>query len=162
MSTLVLLIVCAFSAIAYALVSGVFLAFSSVVMPSLAASNPAGAIQSMQIINRKVFPTLFMVMLIGMAVVSPALMGWVLWQEAGPAGPWILGAGLSYMTGVFLVTLGFNVPMNERLHPMDPMGPVAEAYWHRYVPGWSFWNTVRWMASAVSSTCMLMATLALG
>jgi len=161
MTSVILPAACALSVIAYGLVAGVFLAFSSVVMPSLAASNPAGAIQSMQIINRKVFPTLFMVLLIGMALVSPAMVGWVVWQGAGAAGPWIAAAGLSYTVGVFLVTIVFNVPMNERLHPMDPMGPVAEAYWHRYVPGWGFWNTVRWMASAVSATCMLVAALAL-
>lgn len=161
MNSQMILIASTFSVIAYALVSGVFLAFSGVVMPSLAASSPAGAIQSMQIINRKVFPTLFMVLLIGMAIVSPILVGWVLWQGAGPAGPWILAAGASYIAGVFIVSLVFNVPMNERLHRMDPLGAIADAYWRRYVPGWTFWNTIRWVASAISAVCMLMAVLAL-
>lgn len=161
MNSQTIVVVSTFSVIAYALVSGVFLAFSGVVMPSLAASNPAGAIQSMQIINRKVFPTVFMVLLIGMAIVSPMLVGWVLWRGAGPAEPWILAAGASYMLGVFIVTLVFNVPMNERLHRMDPQGGIAEAYWRRYVPGWTFWNTIRWVASAISAACMLIAVLAL-
>ena len=57
-----------FSVIAFALVAGVFLTFSDFVMRSLAATQPAGGIEAMQQINRKVFRTLFMVLLIGMAI----------------------------------------------------------------------------------------------
>ena len=149
------------SVIAYALVAGVFLTFSDFVMQSLAAANPAGGIQSMQIINRKVFRTIFMVLLIGMAIVSPLLVAYAVWTGAGAAGPWIIAAGLTYTAGTFLVTVVFNVPMNERLDRMDHLSAVAEAYWHRYVPAWTFWNTVRWLSSAVSAICMLMAVIAL-
>ena len=74
-----------FSVIAYALVAGVFLTFSDFVMRSLAATQPAGGIEAMQLINRKVFRTLFMVLLIGMAVVSPIMAAFAIWQEGGPA-----------------------------------------------------------------------------
>ena len=42
-----------------ALLAGVFLSFSDFVMRSLAATQPAGGIEAMQQINRKVFRTLF-------------------------------------------------------------------------------------------------------
>ena len=65
-----------FSIFASAIVAGVFLTFSDFVMQSLAAANPAGGIQSMQIINRKVFKTVFMVLLLGMSALSPALISY--------------------------------------------------------------------------------------
>ena len=64
------LIVCEISVIACVLVSGVFLTFSDFVMKSLAAANPVGGIESMQIINRKVFKSVFMVLLLGMSGLS--------------------------------------------------------------------------------------------
>ena len=65
------LIVSAVAVLACGLVAGVFLTFSDFVMKSLAASPPAGAIEAMQVINRKVYRTLFMALLLGMAALSP-------------------------------------------------------------------------------------------
>jgi len=156
-----MLIASEFSVIAYALVAGVFLTFSDFVMRSLAATNPVGGIEAMQQINRKVFRTLFMVLLIGMAIVSPLMAGFAIWQGSGPADVWIIAAAVTYVVGTFGVTVVFNVPMNERLDRMEHDSAVAAAYWHRYVPAWSFWNTVRTIASAVSAVFMLMAVAAL-
>ena len=161
MSNLPLLIASEVSVIAYALVAGVFLTFSDFVMGSLAAATPAGGIQSMQIINRKVFRTIFMVLLLGMSAASPILAAFAVWQGAGAATAWVVAAAMTYMIGVFLVTVVFNVPMNNRLDRMDHLSWAAEAYWLRYVPAWTFWNTVRWLASAVAAVCLLMAVVAL-
>ena len=150
-----------FSVIAFALVAGVFLTFSDFVMRSLAATQPAGGIEAMQLINRKVFRTLFMVLLIGMAVVSPIMAAFAIWQEGGPAVAWIIAAAVTYVIGSFGVTVVFNVPMNERLDRMAHDSAVAAAYWHRYVPAWSFWNTVRTLASAAAAVFMLMAVVEL-
>lgn len=150
-----------FSVIAYALVAGVFLTFSDFVMRSLAATQPASGIEAMQLINRKVFRTLFMVLLIGMAVVSPIMAAFAIWQEGGPAAAWIIAAAVTYVIGSFGVTVVFNVPMNERLDRMAHDSAVAAAYWHRYVPAWSFWNTVRTLASAAAAVFMLMAVVEL-
>jgi uncharacterized membrane protein len=150
-----------FSVIAFALVAGVFLTFSDFVMRSLAATQPAGGIEAMQQINRKVFRTLFMVLLIGMAIVSPLMAVWAVLQGSGAATTWIVSAAVTYVIGTFGVTVVFNVPMNERLDRMNYDSAVAAAYWHRYVPAWSFWNTVRTLASAASAILMLMAVVEL-
>lgn len=150
-----------FSVIAFALVAGVFLTFSDFVMRSLAATQAAGGIEAMQHINRKVFRTLFMVLLIGMAIVSPLMAVAAFWQVSGPASAWIIAAAVTYVIGTFGVTVVFNVPMNERLDRMAHDSAVAAAYWNRYVPAWSFWNTVRTLASAAAAVFMLMAVVAL-
>lgn len=156
-----MLIASEFSVIAYALVAGVFLTFSDFVMRSLAATQPEGGIEAMQQINRKVFRTVFMVLLIGMAVMSPLMGVAAFWQGSGPASVWIISAAITYVVGTFGVTVVFNVPMNERLDRMAHDSAVAAAYWHRYVPAWSFWNSVRTLASATAAIFMLMAVVEL-
>lgn len=150
-----------FSVIAYALVAGVFLTFSDFVMRSLSATQPAGGIEAMQQINRKVFRTLFMVLLIGMAITSPLMAALVMWQGSGPAVTWVVAAAAVYLVGTFGVTLAFNVPMNEQLDGMAYDSADAATYWQNYVPAWSFWNTVRALAAMAASLFMLMAVIAL-
>ncbi|MEP0640528.1 MAG: hypothetical protein ABJC93_16505, partial [Roseobacter sp.] len=59
-----------FAIIAYALVSGVFLAFSDFIMRSLAHTGGIGGVDAMQAINREVFRWVFMTLFIGMAPIS--------------------------------------------------------------------------------------------
>ncbi|WP_299417885.1 anthrone oxygenase family protein [uncultured Sulfitobacter sp.] len=147
------------SVVAYALVAGVFLTFSDFVMTSLAKADPAGAIQTMQIINREVFRTIFMVLLLGMSAVSPMIVVYAIGTDIGYAQNWIVAAGALYFLGTFIVTLVFNVPMNNRLDRMQFNSAEAAAYWLRYVPAWRFWNWVRTIAAALASLCLLIATV---
>lgn len=144
-----------------ALVGGVFLTFSDFVMGSLAAANPAGGIQAMQIINRKVFRTLFMVLLLGMSALAPVLGAYAYFTLESAASSWVLTGAVVYFVGTFLVTLIFNVPMNMRLDRMEFTSPVAATYWRTYVPVWSFWNWVRAGASSAASVCFFVACLIL-
>ena len=56
-----------FAVIAYALVGGVFLAFSDFIMRSLVLTGGHGGIEAMQTINREVFRWVFMALFLGMA-----------------------------------------------------------------------------------------------
>ena len=145
------------SVIVCGLVAGVFLAFSDFVMKSLAASKSAGGIESMQIINRKVFKTVFMVLLLGMSALSPLLIGYAYFYVSGSASSLVIAGGTIYLVGVFLVSLVFNVPMNRRLDAMDYSSSDAASYWKSYVPVWSFWNYIRAISAGGSAICYLVA-----
>ncbi len=150
------------SVIASALVAGVFLTFSDFVMKSLAAAKPAGGIESMQIINREVFRTVFMFLFLGMAAFSPFLASYAYLSNAGSVSEWTVAGGILYFLGVFMVTIIFNVPMNKRLDRMEYSGDQTAAYWKNiYVPRWTFWNYVRAIASAGSAVCFLIAGISL-
>ncbi len=151
------LVVLEIAVVACGLVSGIFLTFSDFVMKSLAAANPAGGIESMQIINRKVYKSVFMVLLLGMSALSPFLIGYSLLYVSGSAFAWIVAGGASYLAGVFLVTVFCNVPMNKRLDAMDYSSSDAASYWKTYVTNWSFWNHIRSISSGASSVCFLVA-----
>lgn len=148
--------------LAYALVAGVFLAFSDFIMRSLASSSGHGGVEAMQTLNREVFRWVFMALFLGMAAVSALLAVHGAFGVSGPAGPPIMLAGLVYLIGCFGVTIVFNVPMNEALARMDTSSETTRDYWLRtYVPRWTFWNTVRTVASAAAAALLLFGLLSL-
>ncbi|MEM8870600.1 MAG: anthrone oxygenase family protein [Pseudomonadota bacterium] len=149
-----------FAILAYALVGGVFLAFSDFIMRSLARTGGYGGVEAMQVINREVFRWVFMALFLGMAAVSLAVAGYGAFGVSGPAGTLIMLAGLTYLIGCFGVTVFFNVPMNEALAGMEMSSDTTRDYWLRtYVPRWTFWNSVRTIACTVSAAMLLIAVL---
>ncbi|MFN3262145.1 MAG: DUF1772 domain-containing protein [Pikeienuella sp.] len=149
-----------FSILAYALVAGVFLAFSDFIMRSLALTGGVGGVEAMQVINREVFRWVFMALFLGMAAVSILIAGYAWAQLNGPAGTLIGAAALVYLVGVFGVTVAFNVPMNQALAGMELSSEATRDYWLQiYVPRWTFWNSVRTAAAALSAALLLFGLL---
>ena len=148
------------SILAYALVAGVFLAFSDFIMRSLAITGGVGGVEAMQVINREVFRWVFMALFIGMAPVSllVAVYGGVF---VGPgSGTVMMIAGLLYFIGCFGVTVCFNVPLNEALAGMDVSSESTRDFWQQtYVPRWTFWNSVRTVASGLAAALLLFSLL---
>ena len=142
--------------LAYALVAGVFLAFSDFIMRSLAITGGSGGVEAMQAINREVFRWIFMTLFLGMAAGSAAIAAYAWFMLDGPAGSLIIAAAVIYLVGCFGVTVFFNVPMNEALAGMNSPSEATQTYWREtYVPRWTFWNSVRTVASAMSAALLL-------
>jgi len=144
-----------------AIIAGVFLTFSDFVMRSLKAAEPVAGIEAMQLINRKVYLSIFMVLLLGMAPVSMLIALIALTGVSGAAPFWLVSGGTIYVIGVFGVTMVCNVPMNKRLDVMNQKLPGTETYWVEYVTFWTRWNHVRTLASAVSAICYFEGVLLL-
>ena len=144
--------------LAYALIGGVFLAFSDFIMRSLARTSGTGGVEAMQVINREVFRWVFMVLFIGLAPFSIGLALYGLIIIPGGTGTVLAAAGLTYLIGCFGVTVCFNVPLNERLAKMSLADASTGIFWQdTYVPRWTWWNTVRGGACMVSAALMLYA-----
>ncbi len=158
MSSISFFLLLQFSIIACAVVAGVFLTFSDFVMRSLNGAEPEAGIEVMQVINREVFRTVFMLLLLGMSALSPVLFSMAYANVPAPAAYWIMAGAAIYLVGTFGVTVLFNVPMNVRLDGLDHTSGEAVSYWQSaYFPRWTFWNHVRSLASAVSASCYLVA-----
>ncbi|MDP3227084.1 MAG: DUF1772 domain-containing protein [Acidovorax sp.] len=141
-----------------AMLAGVFLAFSDVVMRSLAKAD--GGAQAMQIINREVFFSVFGVLLWGMLITALAIMGYALLHLNGPAKLMVVAAALLYGVGVGVVSGLFNVPMNNLLDAMAWPSTQTTAYFQAsYVPDWKAWNHVRTAACITAAACYLAALL---
>ena len=149
-------VLCQLSVIAFAVVGGVFLAFSDFIMRSLGRAEAAAGVEVMQAINREVFRYVFMPLFLGMAAVSSFILGYASLFLAGPAAALIMAAAGLYIVGVFGVTVAVNVPLNNRLAAMDP--DAAQPFWRRtYLPRWTVWNSVRAVASLSAAGCLLSA-----
>lgn len=152
------LMLCQFSILAYAILSGVFLAFSDFIMRALGAV-PGGA-EAMQSINREVFRYLFMALFLGMAPVSVLIAVYGASFLTGPGAVLIALSGVVYLLAAFGVTVAFNVPMNETLAGLDAADAGTQDYWTDvYLPRWTAWNGVRTVACTISSGLMLVGML---
>jgi uncharacterized membrane protein len=151
METQLLIATLGIAALAAGLVAGVFLTFSDFVMRSLAAAEPRGGAEAMQEINRKVYRSIFMVLLLGMVPVSVVIAFFGIASVPGLAGITMTLGGAFYTIGVFLVTVFFNVPMNKRLDAMDISRPATLDYWRLYARRWTWWNHVRSATAAMAA-----------
>lgn len=149
------------SVVAVMLVGGFFLCFSDLIMRSLAKTAPPGGAEAMQIINRDVFRTLFMVLFLGMVPVSLFVAAYAMLALGGLPSLMIILGAVVYLVGVFGITVRCNVPLNTALEGMDVRADSTDVYWQEtYVPRWTFWNTVRTVGCVVSAVLFLIALVA--
>ena len=148
-----------FAALGCGLTAGVFFAFSAFVMKALARLPADEGIAAMQSINVAVINPLYMAVFLGTAVACFLVMIFALLRWQDPGAVYLLVGAALYLVGSLLVTMVFNVPMNEALASVTPGDPDAANLWASYLADWTAWNHVR-AAAALAATASL--TLALG
>jgi uncharacterized membrane protein len=143
------------SALGCSLVAGVFFAFSTFVMAALARLPAANGIAAMQSINIVVLNPMFLGAFLGTAAACAGLIiaAWLSWSAPGTA--WLVAGGLAYLIGTVLVTIAFNVPLNDSLAALDPNNPQAATLWASYVRGWTAWNHFRAAAALAAASCLI-------
>lgn len=63
-----------------------------------------------------------------------------------PGSLYLLAASLLYLAG-FIVTMAFNVPLNDALAAVDPGSGAGGEVWINYLRRWVPWNHVRTITS---------------
>lgn len=134
------------AAVGCGLNAGVFFGFSSFVMGALARLPPAQAVAAMQSINVAAVTLPFMSVFFGTGAACAVLA----FRAAGAlpsstAGFALAGSAL-YLAGSILVTVLFNVPLNNRLATVDPASDAAAHQWAFYLRRWTAWNHLRTVA----------------
>ena len=79
-------------------------------------------------------------------------------QLSRPGSWWIL-AGAVFGVLVAIITIVFNVPLNNHLDGVNPVGlSAADAAreWQAYFTTWTAWNHVRTVAAFVAAPLMLI------
>jgi uncharacterized membrane protein len=142
------------------LVAGVFFAFSTFVMSALARLQPPQGIAAMQAINITVINPLFMGAFLGTAVVCLLLTISALLKWHQPGAIYLLVGSLLYLVGTFLVTIAFNVPLNDALAAVEPTSSDGATLWARYLTNWTAWNHVRTIASLAATAAFTLALYA--
>ena len=145
------------AALGSGIVGGVFFAFSNFVMPALARLPAAGGIAAMNSINITVITPMFMTALFGtglvcLVLIAGAIIGW-----NQPGSFWLLAGSLIYLVGIVVVTIAFNVPLNDALAAVDPASTNGAAVWTSYLGDWVMWNHVRTITGIVALGCFILA-----
>lgn len=145
------------SALGSGLIAGFFLAFSIVVMKSLAQQPPPQGIAAMQSINIVVINPMFMSAFFGTAAACLMLTvsTFFRWQRPGTA--YLLTGSLLYLVSTILVTILFNVPRNNALAAVDSTSPEGANVWANYLSNWTAWNHVRTIAALAAAVLFTIA-----
>jgi uncharacterized membrane protein len=157
MTTKLHFVVTLLSALGCGVIGGVFFAFSTFVMKALNALPPPQGIAAMKSINVVVLNPLFLGVFLGTAVGCVALVisSMLGWEKPGAA--LVLAGGVLYLVGTLLVTIACNVPRNDALAALDPVGAESAQFWTNYIRVWTAWNHVRTIAAIAASGLMMIA-----
>ncbi len=139
------------------LVAGIFFAFSTFVMRALGQLPENQGIAAMKAINVTVLNPWFFLAFFGTgAVCLPvAFLAWG--SAAGTHRVYLLAGCALYLLGCLLVTVAFNVPLNNRLASVELDSSGAEGLWANYLSRWTRWNHVRTAASLAAAGLFAMA-----
>ncbi|WP_433389181.1 DUF1772 domain-containing protein [Micromonospora sp. KLBMP9576] len=139
------------------LTAGLFFAYTCSVMPGLAATDDRTLIGTMQSINRKILNGWFLGAFLGavplLVVAAATHLG-----RGGPTLAWTAAALACHLVTVG-VTLGHNVPLNDRLEAAGPVDRIADPAAVRgfFEAAWVRGNLVRTLSSVAAFACLIAA-----
>lgn len=131
--------------------AGIFFTFSNFVMPALARLPKHQGAAAMQAINITVINPLALGIMLGTGVLALAAAVLGLLYLEGSLRCVYTASAVIYLVGCVAVTMLGNVPLNERLDEVDPATDAAAELWDHYLSRWTFWNTVRTAACALTT-----------
>lgn len=140
-----------FSGIGCGLMAGVYFAFSAFIMTSFARIETSAGILAMQSINDVILRSAFMPLFFATSLAALGVVAAALSDLTKPGALWVLGAGALYFVGMFLCTIFFNVPLNNKLKDADSHSAYGAEVWDQYLRQWTRWNHVRTIASTLAS-----------
>ncbi len=133
------------------LVAGIFFAFSTFVMRALGRLPQDQGMAAMKAINITVLNPWFFLVFFGTGAVCLAVAFLASGSAAGMQRASLLAACALYLVGCLLVTVAFNVPLNDRLASVEPNSAGAGVFWGHYLSRWTLWNHVRTAASLAAA-----------
>ncbi|SJZ96336.1 Uncharacterized membrane protein [Chitinophaga eiseniae] len=148
------------TAVTAALMAGLFYAYSCSVNPGLGRLPDAAYLAAMQSINRAILNPVFFVGFMGPVFLLP-LSTWLVFREGmQSSGWWLLAAAVTYLLGVFGVTMAGNVPLNNALDKVALEDSAAlAAHRVRFERPWNRLNTVRTVCAIATVTLVIVACL---
>ena len=150
------------AAIGAGLTAGIFYAFSTFVMAGLGRIPPEQGIAAMNSINVTVINPWFMAVFTGTPVLCAILIIMTLSKWSEPGAFYIIAASAIYIAGSFIVTMIFNVPLNDALAAAAPASSEGATLWARYLVDWTWWNHVRTALPLVAMALFIIGLVAQG
>ena len=159
MNTSPFVILTTVAALGSAAAGGMMYVFSTFVMRGLNRTGPVEAITAMRGINVEANSNpAFLLAYLGAGVLALAV-GVIATVQLSRPGSWWILAGAVFGVLVAIITIVFNVPLNNHLDGVNPVGlSAADAAreWQAYLTTWTAWNHVRTVAAFVAAPLMLI------
>ena len=147
------------AAIASAAAAGMMYVFSTFVMRGLDRTGPVTAITAMRGINVDANSNgPFLLAYFGATLLAVAVGVVAVVQIRQPGSGWLLAGAIFGVLGA-LITIAFNVPLNNHLDTVDSAAlSLADAAreWAAYLSTWTAWNHVRTVTSVIASALLLI------
>src|SRR5262249_33472624 len=147
------------SALGSGLVAGIFFAFSPFVIGALGRLAPGQGIAAMQSINVVVISPWFFAAFFGTAAGCLVLAVFGLFNWSQPGTLYLLAGSALYLVGSILVTIAFNVPLNDALAAVAPDRAEATTLWARYRWVWTGGTLARRAGSLPAAAPFIRAPL---
>ncbi|HJT73609.1 MAG TPA: anthrone oxygenase family protein [Chitinophaga sp.] len=147
---------------ATALMAGLFFAYSCSVNPGLGRLADSPYLSAMQSINRAILNPFFLVPFVGLVLLLPFT---AYLQYTSPVSPRFLllaAATITYIWGVFGITMLKNVPLNEALDAFNIQSASIEDLARQrlqFEEPWNRWHFIRTIAAVLTSVLMILACL---
>lgn len=142
-------------AVGSGLIAGAFFVFSVAIMDAFRRLPPHEGMAAMQSINVVIQNPMFLGVFVGTALLSIAASVVAVLNWNTSAAKFLLAGALLHFFGSFVVTIAFNVPLNNALDAASKTTAEGQAIWNNYLSTWTFWNHIRTAASAASLLCMI-------
>ncbi|MEU5533769.1 anthrone oxygenase family protein [Streptomyces sp. NPDC020362] len=140
--------------VAMGLIAGVFYIFACAVMPALTRSDDRTYVEVMRNINTVIQNPVFFLSFMGALVLT----GISAWQLRGSAAArWVWAALVAYAL-VFLVTVAFNIPLNNALAAKGDPSALRQ----HFEGPWVAWNVLRAVGSTTALALLIRALLVHG
>ena len=138
-------------------VGGVFFAFSALVMSGLTRLPDAQGIEAMKSMNITAVRPPLMLALFGSAALCVALVVHAVSTWGDRRALLLLAGAALYLAGAIVLTIVYNVPLNNHLATLSSHASDAAAQWRAYARNWTIANHVRAVASLAAMVLLVLA-----
>lgn len=133
--------------------------FSTFVMRGLDRTGPVNAITAMRGVNAEANANAAFLLAYFGATILALVVGVIAVVQLNQPGSWwlLIGAVLGILGAI--ITMVFNVPLNNQLDTVNPDGlSTADAAreWQAYFSTWTAWNHVRTVTSFLGAALLLL------
>jgi len=159
MNTSPYVILTSLAALASAAAGGMMYVFSTFVMRGLDRTGPVDAITAMRGINAEANANPAFLLGYFSATILALVVGVIAVIRLNQPGSWCVLIGAIFAILGAVITMVFNVPLNNHLDTITPGGlSVADAAreWQAYFSTWTAWNHVRTGTAFIGAALMLV------
>jgi uncharacterized membrane protein len=159
MNTSPVVILTSLAALASAAGGGMMYVFSTMVMRGLDRTGPVDAITAMRGINAEANASPAFLLGYFSATILALVVGVIAIVRLNQPGSWwlLIGAILAILGAI--ITMVFNVPLNNHLDTVDPdalSAADAAREWQAYFSTWTAWNHARTLTAFIGAAVMLV------